>query len=199
MLHKERQNIRHMNKNILSLLFMLFPVIASAQVTKPGEIFTQVYTVEDKVVFLKEIEPKENDLEKNYFILKEWIKINYAKDPFNSNSNYDNKNHSVMATTRVELLLPPNIAGIQEKITMKYRLDVFFSGNLCVIEISGITFQNKAKENSNTLPKKITAEDMISDIVISIDDSNKETRINTRKSTIYYFNELLATLQNVLN
>lgn len=181
------------------LFSVILPMLISAQITKSDEYFEAVNVFDNKVVFVKEIQPKENNLNKNYFTLKEWAKINFAKDPFNSSVNYDDKNKKITARSRIELLLPENSKGVREKFIMKFRIDAFFSNDLCIVEITDINYINNSKGNGNTLEQKISAEKMISDIAISVQDANKETRANVRKNTIYFLNDLVNSLQNVFN
>ena len=191
---------RPVMKNILFILIVLLSYIpVSAQITKSDQLFSNITTFDGKVVFVKEIKLKDNNLEKSYLTLKEWGKFNFAKDPFNSSINYDDKNRKITARSRIELLLPENGKSIREKHIMKYRLDAFIKDNLCIVEITTISYINDAKANNNTLPQKIKAEDLITDKGISINDSNKDTRLNIRKNTVYFFNDLVNSLQNVLN
>lgn len=188
-----------MKKLALILLTLLTPVCLFSQITKPNEWFEKVETFNGKVVFVKEIEPQFNNLEKNYKVLKEWGRANFAKDPFNSSINYDDKNHKITARSRIELLFPENAKGVKEAVIMKYRLDAFFTNNLCIVEITSISFINDSKANGNTLPQKIKAEDFITDAALLLEDTNKATRINARKSTLFFLNDLLNSLQNVLS
>lgn len=188
-----------MKKLALILLTILTPFCLFSQITKSNEWFEKVNTFDGKVVFVKEVKPQFDNLEKNYKLLKEWGRANFAKDPFNSSINYDDKNYKITARSRIQLLFPENVKGVKESIIMKYRLDAFFTNNLCVVEITGISFINDAKANGNTLPQKINAEDLITDIALLREDTNKETRINARKSTLFFLNDLLNSLQNVLN
>jgi len=187
-----------MNKSLLLLLLVCLPTLAFAQITKSGESFTGVFRVNNKVVFIKEIDIKESTPDKAYLILKEWTKLNFAKDVFNSSTNYEDDKKKVTARSRIELLLPEKQDGLREKMIMKYRLDAFIEDNKCIVEITKISFTNNKKENNNTLPKKISAEDLISDWAISLNDINSETRLNTKKSTLYYLNELISSLQTVI-
>lgn len=188
-----------MKKLFILLSLTILPLLSYSQIVKTNEIFENVYTFDGKVVFIKQIQPTSNSLDRNYLALKEWARINFAKDPFNSSINYNDKDKKITAQSRIELLLPENEKGIREKIIMKYRLNGFFDGNLCVMEISNISFINDSKANENTLQQKIKAEDMITDRAILINDTNKETRMNIRKNTLYFFNDLVSSLQRVLN
>lgn len=187
-----------MKQSILAFLFFI-PLLASAQIVGTDQNFTDVYTVDGKVVFLKEIKLNNDSIGRNYLILREWMKENYSGDPFNSSIDLDKKRHKTHVVSRVELLLPENSKGIREKIIMKYHFDSFIKDNICVMEITNINFLNNAKENKNTLPQKIKAEDIITNQAITVNDSNKETRENVKKSTLFFLNELNHSLQKVLN
>lgn len=187
-----------MKKLFILLSLIILPLLAHSQIVKSGEVFDNVYTFDGKVVFIKQIQPASSNLDRNYLALKEWARINFAKDPFNSSVDYNDKSKRITAQSRIELLLPENEKGVREKFIMKYRLNGFFDGDLCVIEISNISFINDSKANVNTLQQKISAENMITDQAILINDTNKETRTNVRKNTLYFFNDLVNSLQNVL-
>jgi len=178
---------------------MLLPVLAFAQITKTGEQFTNVHLVKDKVVFIKEIALKEKDYKKNYSTLKDWTKRNYAKDPFVSGISLEDKSMVATAKSRIELVLPENTRGTRERMTMRYRLDAFFVDEFCVVEITNMVYHNNPKANGNTLPKTIKAEDLITDNAINIDDADSETRLNTKKSTLYFVNQLINSLQEEFN
>lgn len=188
-----------MKKLFILLSLIILPLLSYSQIVKSDEVFENVYTFDGKVVFIKQIQPGSSNLDKNYFALKEWARINFAKDPFNSSVDYNDKSKKITAQSRIELLLPENEKGVREKIIMKYRLNGFFDGDLCIVEISNISFINDSKANVNTLQQKIKAEDLITDQAILINDTNKETRTNVRKNALYFFNDLVNSLQNVLN
>ena len=183
----------------IAAMFICPAISLSAQIAKSNQLFTEVKTFEDKVVFIKELSLSSSNPDKNYLLLKEWGKINFAKDPFNSSINYDDRKKSITAQSRIELVLPENHKSIREKLIMKYRLNAFFQNGLCIMEITNINYINDYKKNNNSLNQKIKAEDLITDKAISIDDPNQETRINTKKNTLYFFNDLVNSLQNFFN
>ena len=186
-----------MKQYIVGLL-LFFPFMAFAQIVKPGESFTDVYTFDGKVVFLKEIQLMDNLVEQNYLVVKNWMKKNYTGDPFNSSVDFKNKKHKAHAVSRVELLLPENSKGMRESIIMKYTFDAFIMDDICVMEITNVSFLNKPKVNGNTLPDKIKAEDMITGLALTKADENEETRRNTKKSTLFFLNQLSDSLQDEL-
>lgn len=189
----------NMKKIAVLLLTICLPILCYSQITKPDEFFKNVQVYNGKVVFIKEIQPATFNLDRNYFIVKEWGKVNFSKDPFNSSVSNDDKEKRIIGRSRVELLLPENANGIREKIMMKYKIEVFFSGDYCIVEISDVNFVNNAKVNGNTLKQKVKAEDAITNEAIAIQDENTETRDNLRKNAIYYFNDLVNSLQVVLS
>jgi len=188
-----------MKKTLLLLLIILSPVLVYSQITKSDEVFRNVSVYAGKVAFIKEIQTPSANLDANFSTLRGWSKVNFDQDPFNSSVSYDTKNKRISARSRIELLLPENKSGIREKIIMKYKFEAFFVDNLCIVEITSINYLNDAKANKNTLKQKIKAEDMITYEAVSIQDVNKETRSNVKDNTLYFFNDLIGSLQKAFN
>ncbi|GAB6011868.1 DUF4468 domain-containing protein [Viscerimonas tarda] len=186
-------------KHCAFVFLFFFPVMAFAQIVKTDEIFTDVYTFDGKVAFLKEIQVGDIPRDKSYLDLKRWFRQNYSGDPFNSSIDFSRKKYSAHAVSRIELLLPENSEGISRKVIMKYTFNAFLMNGLCVVEVSNISYLNNPKVNKNTLPDKVKAEDMISDSALSVADANNEIRQNTRKSTLFFLNELSLSLEKALN
>jgi len=187
-----------MKKSLVLLLVMLFPVLAEAQITPSGEIFKDIKTFDGKVVFVKEIKLPVNDVERNYSNLRSWANINFDKDPFNSSVSYDAKNKKIVARSRAELLLPLNAKGIREKLFMKFKLTAFLKDGMCIVEITDISYINDAKANQNTLKQKIRAEDMVTGAALAQNDADRTTRINVKENTVFFFNDLVNSLEKVM-
>lgn len=184
-----------MKKISALLLIILFPLLAYSQVVKSGDVFRSIYVFKGKVVFVKEVQPTSSDLSVNFSKLRNWANINFDRDPFNSSVSYDVKNKKIVARSRVELLLPESESGVRQKVAMKYKFDAFFADNMCVVEITDINYLNNAKQNRNTLKQKIKAEDIITDKAIAIQDENAITRMQIKDNTLYYFNDLINSLE----
>ncbi|WP_280645126.1 MULTISPECIES: hypothetical protein [unclassified Dysgonomonas] len=181
----------------ITLICILLPSTAFSQVVKQGEKFSEVPLVEGKVTFLKEIpSKKEISKESNYAILKEWAIINYGKDPFISSVRHDEKNNEFIAKSRVELLLPANSKGVREKMIMRYRINGFLFQDKCVLEITEISYLYENSKNNTLLPRVIRAEDFITDTAIGTQDNIQEYRENTRKSTLYFLNEIAKDFED---
>jgi hypothetical protein len=179
------------------LICILLPGMAFSQVVKQGEKFTEVPLVEGKVTFLKEIPSrKEVSKELNYAILKEWAIINYGKDPFISSVRHDEKNSEFIAKSRIELLLPANSKGVREKMVMRYRINGFLFQDKCVLEITEISYLYENSKNNTLLPRVIRAEDFITDTAIGTRDNIHEYKENTRKSTLYFLNEVAKDFES---
>lgn len=186
-----------MNKLLLIVISILFSLSGHAQIVRKGELFTKVDEVGGKVVFIKEIPIKSNKtLNDNYQRLKEWAKENYARDPFISSIRHDSKNHEFVAKSKIELLLPQNSKGIREKMIMRYRVNGFIIDGKCVLEITDISYLHESSKQSEVkLPRIIKAEVFITDKAIAIKDEFSEIRENTRKSTIFFINQLTQNFE----
>lgn len=180
-----------MKKYLLHIICCLLSVASYAQVVQQGEEFTNVSIIEGKVIFLKET-PLKTGISKdaNYKILKDWAILNYGKDPFISSLRHDAKDQEFIAKSRIELLLPPNSKGVQEKMVMRYRINGFIFQDKCVLEITEISYLYENANKNKLLPRVIRAEDFITDAAIAKDDEVKEYKENTRKSTLFFLNEI---------
>lgn len=175
----------------LYMIFSFLSISCFSQVIKQGESFSTVPLVQGKVVFLKEVAAKKGfSSEANYNILRDWAKNNYGRDPFISSVRYDSRNREIIAKSRIELLLPANAKGVREKMIMRYRINTFMFDDKCVLEITDISYMYQNTKGDKTLPKVIKGEDFITDAALDLNDELRELRINTRKSTLFFFNEL---------
>lgn len=180
-----------MKKLIFYIICLFLPAICFSQIVKEGEVFEKVPHVDNKVIFLKEVSAKK-DLSKddNYKILRAWAIENYGKDPFISSIRHDQKNNEFIAKSRIELLLPANSNGIREKMIMRYRINGFLFQDKCVLEVTEISYLYENSSKDKKLPRIIRAEEFITDDAIALVDEVQEFRVNTRKSTLYFLNEL---------
>jgi hypothetical protein len=186
-------------KRHVFLVLLLFPAMAIAQIVKPGENFTNVYTFEGKVIFFKEIRLKDRQADRNYELMHGWMKKNYSGDPLNSSVDFKKKENRALAVSRAELSLSDDSTGIKAKMIMKYTLNTFIVDDICVMEMSHISFLNNAKENKNSLSDKISAEDLISDAALLKADGNAALRQCTRKSVLYFLNQLSDDFEQALS
>lgn len=186
---------KHRNIILTSILLLLSFVYGYGQNLIQNDKFIYVTTFKNKVVFLKEIPISNKNMDYNYFVLKEWGKKNYSNDITQSNIRYDNKNKEILVKSRVELILPENSEGLRESVLMIYRLNAFILDNKCILEVKNITYNSPER----TTIRSFKAEDIISDEAIRINDDLGEFRVNTKKSTLYFLNELANELADVLN
>lgn len=186
-----------MKKYIVYIICITFSLSGFAQVVKHGEKIEDVPIVKGKVTFLKEI-PSKKDIstEDNYKLLKEWAIINYGKDPFISSVRHDTKNKEFIAKSRVELILPPNSKNIREKMIMRFRINGFIFQDKCVLEVTDISYMYENSAKNKLLPRIIRAEDFITDAAIEIEDEIKEFRVNTKKSTLHFLNEVAENFES---
>lgn len=186
-------------KKYLVLIAFVFSFTASyAQVVKQGQKFEDVTEVNGKVVFLKEIPLKKGfSKDFNFQLLRDWAKKNYGKDPFISSVRYDVKNYEIIAKSRIELLLPANSKGVREKMTMRYRVNAFIFEDKCVLELTEMTYMYQNTSPDDKLPRVIRAEEFITNKVIDANGDYQELKLNTRKSTLYFINELAEEFTSV--
>lgn len=193
----QTQTEEKMKHIILTIIGLLSVALASAQIAKDGELFTDVKTVDGNVVFIKEINLPDRD-SSTFSKLREWAKENFGKDPFVSSVRYDAKNMEIIAKSRIELLLPPDSKNVKEKVVMRYRLNAFIFQNKCVLEVKSISYMLDASKKALVKQTVQKAEDMIVDSVIKTDDPLFELKKNTQKSTIYFLNELALGLEKAM-
>lgn len=186
-----------MKRILFYITFSLFPVLGFAQVVKLGEQFIKVPVIDEKVTFMKEIPVKEGISESdNYKLLKEWATDNYGRDPFISSVRNDAAKQEFIAKSRIELLLPPNSKGVREKMIMRYRINGFLFKNKCVLEITEISYLYENSKVNRLLPRVMRAEDFITDKAVATEDGLQEYKINTRKSTLYFLDELSKSFES---
>jgi hypothetical protein len=93
------------------------------------------------------------------------------------------------------LILAHDSIGVREKMIMRYRLNGFLIRDKCVLEISDISYLYEDAGNGNLLSRVIKAEDFITDKALKANDSFHELKVNTRKSTLYFLNELITDFE----
>ncbi len=185
-----------MKKIIFYIACSLLPILSFAQVVKLDERFTKVPVIEEKVTFMKEIPMKDGISEKdNYNLLKQWATDSYGRDPFISSVRHDGTKQEFIAKSRIELLLPVNSKGVREKMIMRYRINGFLFKEKCVLEITEISYLYENSKKNMVLPRVMRAEDFITDQATAIKDEQQEYKINTRKSTLYFLDELSKSFE----
>lgn len=180
---------------VFTIIGLLCTIFGFAQIVKDGDSFADVVTVDGNVVFIKEINLQTKS-PATFSKLKDWAKENFGKDPFVSSVRYDQKNEEIIAKSRIELLLPPDSKNVREKVVMRYRLNAFLFQNKCVIEVKSISYMLDSSKKTIAGQAVVKAEDMIADGAIKAEDPLAELKANTRKSTIYFLNELVEGLES---
>lgn len=178
---------------VLIISVSLLTAKAYSQNLLQNEKFSYVTTFEGKVIFLKEIPLKNSDQDNSYLHLKEWCKKNYASDPLISNIRYDNTNREVVMKSKIELLLPPNVKNVREKVMMTYHFNTFIFGSKCILEIKDISYVLPREK------KGVKAEFLVTDRALSVKDDKQEIRTNIKKSTLYFLNDLADSIGVAVN
>ena len=185
-----------MKKNIFTLFVLSFIFFS----TKAQSVFTSVPIVNGKVVFQQFIHINSGlSVDQRYAMLYKWGKDNYAGNPLLSGIRFDEKGKSITVGSKVELVLPENKAGVREKMLMNYRYNATLANEGLVLVIRDITYQNTQQGGSSFFPKAYSAEEMITDssIASSAGESDKEIRVNLKKSTLYYLDNLYTDLNKI--
>lgn len=189
----------------LFIIFILTVAVlgAKAQITGLNQEVTAVPIIEDKVAFVKEVPLKQGKTRKEAFdMMSLWANNSYGRDPFISSVRFDKEKLEIVAKSRIELLLPTDSKGVRERFVMRYRINSFITDDdKCVLEVEEMSLLYQAikgTEKSKSLPRLLKAEDFITDKAISVDDNLSEIRLNTRKSTIYFINQLFKNFEVAL-
>lgn len=187
-------------KRILFIIGLAFSLLASHAQTQKENVFTSVTEVNGKVVFQQFIHTHQGlNEDQSYAILYKWGKDNYASNPLLSGIRFNDKDHSITVSSKVELLLPENSQGVREKMLMNYRFDADITNAGCVLKVRDVTYQTIREKGKSFFPKSSSAEEMITDNAINSAPDDKELKENLRKGTLYFLNELYNDLKKELS
>lgn len=191
-----------MQKIITIFILLYISIGLSAQISGLKEDVKTISLVEGKVAFIRELPlPSDDSKEQAFEKIKNWTTENYGKDPFLSSIMVDKKDLEVIAKSRIELLLPVDSKGVRERFVMRYRINCYVIEGKCILELIDIALlyqTNKGDAKSNKIPRIVRAENFISDQVINIDDELSEVRLNTKKSMLYFVNQLFKNFEVAL-
>ena len=79
---------------------------------------------------------------------------------------------------------------------MRYRVDGFIHQDKCVLQVSDISYLSENHKKNKLLSKTVKAEEFITDESLEIDDSLREIKQNTRKSTLYFLDGLCKDFES---
>lgn len=180
-----------MKKTIL-FIYLLFPIISFVNLHGQTDgVFTSVPVVNGKVVFQQFIPNAEGvDAAQQYARLQKWGKNTFQRNPLLTGIRFDDKARS-MTISSGEVLPVPVLNG---NITMRYRFDVSISNAGYMLVVRDITYQTEQTGTGSSIPKAYPAEEMITDQAVSVSDSNKDLRSNTRNATLAFLNDLYIKL-----
>ncbi len=184
---------KHLPVYVLALM-MLFVSFFSLE----GQIdanFASVPVVNGKVVFEQFLPVDQTgNANQRYAKLQNWAKKTFAGNPLLSGIRYDDKAQSITVSSKAELLLPANSAGVQEKMIMSYRFDATITNAGCLLVVRDITYQPAKKESGSFFPKIYPAEETITDQAVAANGIERELRNNLRKETLLLLNKLNTDL-----
>lgn len=192
-----------MRKIILLFILIYTTIGLSAQIAGLNEEVVRVPIVEGKVAFIKELPLLEGlNRAQAFEKINQWSIDSYGKDPFISSVRVDKEDMEVVAKSRIELLLPVDAKGVRERFVMRYRINSFVTAdNKCILEVVDIVLlyqANKGDAKAKKIPRILKAENFISDQAINIDDDLSEIRLNAKKSTLYFINQLFKNFEVAL-
>lgn len=183
---------------LMPILLSLFFVLGLNAQSHLEQVFTAVSVVNGKVVFQQFVHVDNSfSADQKYALLYKWGKDNYAGNPLLSGIRFDDKGKTITVSSKVELLLPENTQGVRLKMLMNYKLDASITNAGCMLSVRDITYQNVQERGKSFFPKAFSAEEWITDSAVSAASDTKELKQNTRKSTLYFLNELYGELNNV--
>lgn len=177
-----------MKKILFVILFFQIAFSINAQIVKGEEPFTEIMSVENKIVFLKEFPLHQVQADSAFNNIKQWAKDYYGKDRLNSTIRFDSKNKEIRIVSRVELILPENSDGVSLSVQMKYKTNVFLFQGKCVMETRSMSYF--IAEGKKT--KNYRAEDIY--LLNTATDLPQEFKENLKKSTLYFINEISENL-----
>ena len=188
-----------MKKYIFILGLLVFSILGVNAQIRTESAFTSVTVVNGKVTFEQFIRTGQTlSADQKYDLLYKWGKNNYTGDPLLSGIRFNDRDRSITVSSKVNLLLPVNEKGIQEKMFMHYRFDVSVTNAGCMLVIRDITYQSAQESEKTFFPKIYAAEEMITDAAISsASDADREFKKNTQRATLSFFDDLYNDLKNV--
>ena len=164
---------------------------AFSQIKHKGEKFSDISIIDNKITFIKEIRNEGSTKAGNYAVLTDIVKSGYAKQPFISSIRYNKKDAEITIKSKVDLLLPEDSNGIRKTVTMKYTLIMFAVGDRCVAITTDLEYlYPKGSPEHKVTQKAIPAEEFITDKALDVADEYRELKTNTKKSTLYFINQL---------
>lgn len=192
-----------MRKLITLFIFSITVFRISAQITGLNQEVVSVPLIEGKVAFVKEVPIATGISRREAFEkINRWATDSYGRDPFISSMRSDKDKLEIVAKSRIELLLPADSKGIRERFVMRYRINSYITEDgKCILEVEDIAllYQGiKGDVKAKKIPRILRAENFISDTAIDIEDDLSEIRLNTKKSTLFFINQLFKNFEVAL-
>ena len=185
-----------MKKTILIISILTLILVNLLGQTDGG--LNRVPVVNGKVVFEHFVITNPNQsTQQNYAKLQNWVRSKYSESPLLSGIRFDDESNFATVSTGTNLTLPANSAGVMEGMTMNYRFDASITGGGCMIVIRDVTFQNVKKEGDSFFPKRLTAEQTITDQLINAPGTDTELNSNLRKASLDYINLLFLEFDSM--
>lgn len=173
-------------------VFIILSLLMFTLQAKNQQAFNRVPIVNNKVVFQQFIHVDDVfNADQRYSLLYKWGKDNYSGNPLLAGIRFDDTKHSVTVSSKVELLLPENNAGVREKVIMSYRFDLSVTQGGCTLVVRDISFHNPLIKGASLFTKSFSAESTITNEAIAAAEGlDREFKLNVQKGTLYFLNEL---------
>lgn len=140
-------------KKLIYILFIMIPVLASAQGHK-GDSKECAPMKKGKVCYTDSVEMEGMDKDQIFTNINTWAKEAYGKDVFVSNLVSNKDKGSIFITSRVELLL-----NEKDKTILKYKMYITCSDGKYNVEVKNISYQYDPENNKRF--KTYAAENVI--------------------------------------
>ena len=182
-----------MKKYILTFTLLVVSLLHIKGQVDAG--FTNVPVVNGKVVFEQFILADQGvTANQRYAMLQKWGKETFTGSPLLSGIRFDDKARVVTVSSKAELQLPANKAGVRETMFMNYRFDATITNAGCVLVVRDITYQHAQKKGESFFPKIYTVEQTITDQAVNVNGGERELRNILRIETLHFLNKLYSDL-----
>ncbi len=172
-------------KKYLFLLFLIYPLIATAQEEPVTSGRDCAPIINGKVCYIKEVDMKGSTQKMLFNAINEWAKQTYGKDVFSSNVSSNISKGTILTSSKVEMVLTKS-----EKTFVRYKMFITCDDYKYTVEIKDIRYQYDPTNEKRF--KNYTAEELFSDKV-------KENVISTVKNLDLFCTVTQSLVESLLD